>query len=85
LPEKGRRRSKVQSVQRSRVKPWLSTPHRQELAELLLDEAGQAVSVAPVRGFSEEGLEVLADDGVEHGVFGVAGAIRGVGVCHALE
>jgi len=29
---------------------------REELAKLLLDEAGQAVSVAPVGGFPQEGL-----------------------------
>jgi hypothetical protein len=57
---------------------------REDLAELLLDEARQAVSVAAVRDFAEEGLEVLADDGVEDGVFGVAGLIRAVGVGHAL-
>ena len=57
---------------------------REELAELLLDEAGQAMSVAAVRDFPEEGFEVLADDGVEHGVLGVAGLIRAVGMGHAL-
>ena len=59
-------------------------PTREELAELLLDEAGQARSVAAVRDFPEEGLQVLADDGVEHGVLGVAGLIRAVGMRHAL-
>jgi hypothetical protein len=43
---------------------------RKELAKLLLDEAGQAVAVAAVRGFPKEGLNVLADDGVEDGVLG---------------
>ena len=43
---------------------------RKELAKLLLDEAGQAVAVAAVRGFPKEGLHVLADDGVEDGVLG---------------
>ena len=57
---------------------------REELAELLLDEAGQAVSVAAVRDCPEEGFEVFADDGVEHGVLGVAGLIRTVGMGHAL-
>ena len=59
-------------------------PTREELAELLLDEAGHAMSVAAVRGFPEEGLQVLADDRVEHGVLGVARAICGVGVRHIL-
>ena len=57
---------------------------REELAELLLDEAGQAMSVAAVRDFPEEGLQVLADDRVEHGVLGVARAIRAMGMGHAL-
>ena len=57
---------------------------REELAELLLDEAGQAAAVAVVRDFAEEGLEVLTDDGVEHGVLGVARLIRAVGMGYAL-
>jgi len=56
----------------------------EELAELLLDEAGQAVSVAASRDLPEEGVEVLPDDGVEDGVLGVAGLIRAMGVGHAL-
>ncbi len=59
-------------------------PAREELAELLLDEAGQAVSVAPVGGFPQEGLQMFADDGVEDGVPGVAGLIRAMGMVHAL-
>jgi hypothetical protein len=57
---------------------------REELAELLLDEAGQAVAVAPVGGFPQEGLQMFTDDGVEHGVLGVAGLIRAVRMGHAL-
>ena len=57
---------------------------REELAELLLDEARQAVSVVAVRDFPEEGLQMLADDGVEDGVFGVTGLIRAMGMSHAL-
>jgi len=52
----------------------------EELAELLLDEAREAVSVAAVRDFPEKELQVLADHGVEHGVFGVAGLIRAMGI-----
>jgi hypothetical protein len=59
-------------------------PAREELAELLFDEARQPVSVAAVRDCPEEGLQVLADDGVEDGVFGVAGLIRAMGMGHAL-
>lgn len=50
----------------------------------MLDETGQAVSVAPIRRFPEEGLEVLPNDGVEDGVVGVARLIRVVGMRHAL-
>jgi uncharacterized protein YaaQ len=56
----------------------------EELAELLLDEAGQATSVAPVGGFTQEGLQMFADDGVEDRVLGVAGLIRAVRMGHAL-
>ena len=56
----------------------------EELAELLLDEAGQAVSVAPVGGFPQEGLQMFADDGVEDRVLGVARLIRAVRMGHAL-
>lgn len=37
-----------------------------------------------VRDFAEEGIEVLADDSVEHGVVGVAGLIRAMRVGHAM-
>ena len=47
-------------------------------------EAGQAVSVTALPGFSEEGLEVLANDGTQDGVLGVAGLIRPVTMGHAL-
>jgi hypothetical protein len=50
----------------------------------LLDEAGQAVAVAAVRDFPQEGLQMFADDGVEDGVLGVAGLIRATGMRHAL-
>jgi hypothetical protein len=43
----------------------------QELAELL-----QAALVTAGGDFLEKGLEVLANHGVEHGVFGVARLIR---------
>ena len=57
---------------------------RKELAKLLLDEAGQAVAVAAVGDFPEEGLRVLAHDGVEDGVLGVAGLIRAVRMGHVV-
>jgi hypothetical protein len=59
-------------------------PTREELAELLLDEAGQTVSVAAGGDFLEEGFEVLTNDGVEDGVVGVAGLIRAMGMGHGL-
>jgi len=58
-------------------------PAREELAKLLLDEPGQAVAVAAVSDFPEERLQVLADDGGEDGVLGVAGLICAVGMRHA--
>jgi hypothetical protein len=42
------------------------------------------VSVAPVGGVPQEGLQMFADDGVEDGVLGVAGLIRAMGMHHAL-
>jgi hypothetical protein len=54
----------------------------EELSKLLLYEAREAVSVAAVRDFPEKGLQVLADDGVEHGVLGVAGLIRAIMMAH---
>jgi hypothetical protein len=65
--------------------PFAYHPAAEEVAELVLDEARQATPVAAVRDFPEEGLQVLTNDGVEHGVLGVTGgAIRGVGMRHAL-
>jgi hypothetical protein len=40
------------------------------------------VSVAAFRDFPEKGFQVLADDGVEYGVLGVAGLIRAMGMVH---
>jgi len=57
-------------------------PAGQELTKLLLDEAGQAATVAAVRDFTEEEIKVLTNDDVEHGVLSVAGAIRGGGTRH---
>ena len=82
LHEKGTSRSNVQSVQRRRVKPWATTPQVRNSRKL--DEAGQAASVAAGRDFPKEGLQVLADDGGEDGVFGVTGLIRAVRMGHAL-
>ena len=48
-------------------------------------EAEQAVAVAPVGGFPQEGLQMFTDDGVEDRVLGVAGLIRAVRMGHALE
>jgi hypothetical protein len=52
---------------------------RKELAKLLLDEAGASRGRRRGQDFPEEGFQVLADDGVEDGVLGVAGPIRAVG------
>jgi len=52
--------------------------------ELVLDKASQTVPVSAVRDFSQEGLLVLTNDGVEHGVVGATRPIRRVGMRHAL-
>jgi len=57
---------------------------REELAEFLLDEARQAALVAAIRGYPEEELQVLTNDGVEHGVLGITGPIRRGAMHHAL-
>jgi hypothetical protein len=46
------------------------------------DEAREAVSVDALRDLLEKGFHVLADDGVEHGVLGVARPIRPMGMGH---
>jgi hypothetical protein len=48
---------------------------RQELSELALDELRQARSVAGLCHRAQEGLQVLGDDLMEHGVLGVAGPV----------
>jgi hypothetical protein len=48
---------------------------RQELPELALDELREAGSVAGRRHRLQEGLQVLGDDLMEHGVLGVAGPV----------
>ncbi len=55
---------------------------RQELPELPLDELRQAGPLARLRGRAEEGLQMLADDLMEHGVLGVSRAIRGLCTRH---
>ena len=47
---------------------------RQELPELALDELREARPV-PSRRRAQEGLQVLGDDLMEHGVLGVAGPV----------
>ncbi|MFZ1058261.1 MAG: hypothetical protein WAP47_03600 [Candidatus Rokuibacteriota bacterium] len=47
----------------------------EELAELLLDEAGQAGAVGALGRCAEKGLQVGADDGVEDAALGVAWAV----------
>ena len=77
----GEGRQALQGVQgavgtpKPRAAPRLNTPHVRNPRNLP-DEGRQTVSVAAVRDFPEEGLQVLADDGVEDGVFGVMGLIR---------
>lgn len=57
----------------------------QELAELPLDEPGQAVPAAMRCRLAEEGIEMLPDHAVEHRMLGVTGPIRLLGLRHAPE
>ena len=59
-------------------------PAAEEVTELVLDKGRQAVAVSAIRGGAQEGLPVLTNDGVEHGVLGVARPIREGRMCHAL-
>lgn len=74
----------MQSAQRRPGEAVGQDPAREELAELLLDEAGQAVSVTRVGGLVQEGLQMFADDGVADGVLGVARMTRAMEMRHAF-
>ena len=56
---------------------------RQELPELPLDELRQADPLASLRGLAQEGLQMLADDLMEHGVLGVTRSIHGLCTRHS--
>lgn len=55
----------------------------QELPELPLDEPRQADPLTSLRGGAQEGLQMLADDLMEHGVLGVARTIHGLCTRHS--
>ena len=57
-------------------------PAQQELPELALDELRQARAVAGRRHRAQEGLQMLGDDLMEHGVLGVSGPIHGRDTSH---
>ncbi len=40
-------------------------------------------TTARLRGLAQEGLQMLADDPMEHGVFGVTRSIHGLGTRHS--
>jgi len=50
---------------------------QQKLPELALDELRQTHAIARLRGRAQEGLQMLADHLMEHGVLGVSRAIQG--------
>jgi hypothetical protein len=50
---------------------------RQEFPELALDELRQALSVAGLRHRAQEGLQVLGDDLMKHGVLASRGRYTG--------
>lgn len=56
---------------------------RQELPELPLDELREADPLAGLRGLAQEGLQMLADDLMEHGVLGVTRSIHGLNTRHS--
>ena len=64
-------------------KAALERATRQELPELPLDELRQADPLASLRGRAQEGLQVLGDDLMEHGVLGVTRSIHGLGTRHS--
>jgi len=61
----------------------LEHPAQQELPELALDELRQARAVAGLRHRAQEGVQMLGDHLVEHGVLGVSRAIHGRDTSHA--
>ena len=64
-------------------KATLKHATHQELPELSLDELREAHPGARLRGLAQEGLQMLADDPMEHGVFGVTRSIHGLGTRHS--
>jgi hypothetical protein len=56
---------------------------QQEVPELALHELRQAHAVASFRHRAREGLQMLGDDLVQHGVLGVSRAIHGRNTSHA--
>jgi hypothetical protein len=55
---------------------------QQELPELALDELRQACAVASLRHRTQEGLQVLGDCLMKHGVLGVSRTIHGRDTSH---
>jgi len=60
----------------------LEHPAQQELPGLALDELRQARAVAGLRHRAQEGVQMLGDHLVEHGVLGVSRAIHGRDTSH---
>ena len=56
----------------------------EERPELLLHESGQPGAIRPVGRLAQELLQMIANDGMEHGVFGVAGPVERSLEGHAL-
>jgi len=55
---------------------------QQELPELALDEPRQARPVAGLRHRGQEGVQMLGDHLVQHGILGVSRTIRGRDASH---
>jgi hypothetical protein len=60
----------------------LEHPAEQKLPELALDELRETYSVAGLRHRAQEGLQVLGDHLMEHGVLGVSRTIHGRQTSH---
>ena len=56
----------------------------EERPKLVLHESRQAGPVRPVGRLAQGGLDMLANDDMEHGVLGVSGPIRGLCKHHPL-
>ena len=72
LHENGSNRSNAQSPQRIRAKPCASTPQVRKSLNSCSTNSGRGGAVRVTLGGLEEGVKVLVDHAVQHGVLGIA-------------